>query len=193
MDTKKIALIVGFASLSIVLNPAISHVGFAFPPLPTLFLNVWEIPVITLFLLIGIMPGITVAAINALFLFSVYPGPSNPFLAIGSILSATSMMIAIYLNLRFRKENEPQKLLSGKAIIIYATLSSVVLRVLVMAPVGYAVAKVTVASLSDKAIFMYVLPWQAAYNVIQPFITIPIAFLIARQINKSLNVRNATV
>ena len=189
MNTKELVLVVTFAGLAIVLNPAVSRVGLPFPPLPNLILNVWEIPVMIIFLLVGYKSGILVAVLNSLFLFAVWPGPSQPLLALGSIVSMSSMMLGIYVLLKFKSKDNPE-FYREKRIVVYATLTAIVLRILVMAPVMYAVAKSPVFDFPDTVIFGVILPWQAVYNIIQPLITIPIAFLIARQINKSIKINN---
>ena len=189
MNAKSIALIITFASLTIVLNPVISRLGIPYPPLPTLIFNIWEIPIIAVFLLIGFKSGIAVAAINSLFLFLVWPGPSQPFYALGTVVSASSMMLGMYLMFKIVDRRVPaETLLSRKKIVSYATVSAILFRIAIMAPYMYGLLKSPVYSLPDMAIFTVVLPWQAVYNVAQPLITVPIAFIIALGINKNIKI-----
>ena len=76
MNAKEIALIIAFAALAIVLNPAISGVGVPFLFTGYIY-NVWEIAIMVAFLLMGFKIGISVAVLNASFLLLVYPGPSK--------------------------------------------------------------------------------------------------------------------
>jgi riboflavin transporter FmnP len=96
-NARSIALVTTLAGVAVVLNPAISGLGVPYPPFPSLIFNVWEIPVMVVFLLYGFKLGMGVASVNALFLFTVWPGPSRPFYALGTVVSAFSMMLGIYL------------------------------------------------------------------------------------------------
>ena len=75
MNTRAIAMTIALTGIAIVLNPAISGVGLPFPPIPRLIYNLWEIVIIAAFLLMGFKSGISVALLNSVFLFAVYPGP----------------------------------------------------------------------------------------------------------------------
>ena len=186
MNAKEIALVITFATIAIILNPSISKIGLAFPPVPSLIINLWEIPVIVAFLLMGFRSGILVAVINALFLFTVWPGPSNPIYPVGCIISATSMMVGMLIFFKIGGKTEKPMILASKKTIAYSTLAAIVLRILWMAPIMYVILKLAVVRFPDTVIFGFVLPWQAVYNVLQPIIAIPIAFLIAYQIEKRI-------
>jgi riboflavin transporter FmnP len=186
-NAKSIALTISFAGIAIVLNPAVSGLGVPYPPFPSLIFNVWEIPVITVFLLFGFRFGMSVAALNALFLFAVWPGPSRPFYALGTVFSAFSMMLGIYVMYkafghRFSGETAGER----AKIAVSSTIFAALLRIAILAPYMYFLLRSPVYSFPDVAILTFVLPWQAIYNIAQPLITIPIAFIIARGVYKSI-------
>lgn len=178
---------VSFAGIAIVLNPAISGLGIPYPPFPSLIFNIWEIPVIAVFLLFGFRFGMSVAAINALFLFAVWPGPSRPFYAIGTVFSAFSMMLGVFVMFKlFGYKIHPEKLADRTKLVAAATFSAVALRIAILAPYMYFLLRSPVYSLPDPFIVTFVLPWQAIYNVAQPIITVPLAFVIARGVYRNI-------
>ncbi len=190
VNAREIALVVSFAGLAIVLNPAVSGLGIPYPPLPSsLIFNLWEIPVIAVFLLFGFKLGMSVAAINALFLLSVWPGPSRPFYAPGTFLSALSMMLGVIIMYRVVGHRLPTETFANRArITAIATVFASLLRIVVLGAYMYLLLKSPVYSAPDPFIFGVFLPWQAVYNVAQPIITVPLAFIVARGINRSLKV-----
>src|SRR4030065_2736265 len=96
MNAKSIALIITFASLAIVLNPAISGMGIPYPLLPSLYFEVWEIPVIVACLLFGWKIAISVGLINSAFLIAVFPGMSQPYY-FTNFFAQVGMILGIYL------------------------------------------------------------------------------------------------
>jgi riboflavin transporter FmnP len=192
MNAKEIALVIAFATIAIILNPSISKIGLAFPPVPSLIINAWEIPVIIAFLMMGFRYGILVAAINALFLFAVWPGPSNPIYPVGCIISAFSMMLGIFMFSKFGSRPSKPIILNSKKSALYSTVAAIIPRILLMAPIMYAIIKLSAVDFPDRIIFGFVLPWQAVYNIIQPLITIPIAFFIASKLKNAYMTRLAT-
>ncbi len=189
VNAKEIALIVTFAGIAIVLNPAISGLGIPYPPFPSLIFNVWEIPVITVFLLFDFKFGMSVAAINALFLFSVWPGPSRPFYAVGTMFSAFSMMLGIFLMFKIFGQRIPSHTFANRTkIVVSATFFAALLRIVVMAPYMFLLLRSPVYNMPDLAILTFVLPWQAVFNIAQPIITVPLAFIVARGVNKNIQI-----
>ena len=64
METRKVALIVAFAALAIVLNPTISRLAFPvfYIPNTNLMYQFFEIPIVVALLLLGLRSGVAVAA-----------------------------------------------------------------------------------------------------------------------------------
>ena len=188
-DARSIALTVSFAGIAIVLNPAISGLGIPYPPFPSLIFNIWEIQVIAVFLLFGFRFGMSVAAINALFLFAVWPGPSRPFYALGTICSAFSMMLGIYVMFKlFGNRIRPEQISDHTKLVAAATGSAIALRIAILAPYMYLLLRSPVYNLPNLFVVTFVLPWQALYNIVQPIITVPVAFVIARGVYRNVRV-----
>ena len=78
-NTKILALIVIFTALAVALNVYGPKIPYPFAPF--LYFQLWEIPIVVAFLLIGPKTGIAVSVINTLILFAVFPGPlpTGPF------------------------------------------------------------------------------------------------------------------
>jgi riboflavin transporter FmnP len=185
MNTKAIAITIAFATLAIVSNPVISGAGIPFPPIPGLIFNLWEIIIIIAFLLTGFKGGLTVAFLNAVFLLAVYPGPSRAIYPLTNTVAVSSMMVGIHLanKLTTRKNNEEKRKSAGKTLTYY-TAFSMLLRVLVMAPIMYALQRLV--GMPEMAIVTVILPMQAVFNIIIALYTIPIGYFVAKVVNKNL-------
>ena len=195
MNTKALALIVTFAGLAIILNPAISGIGIPFPLLPGLIFQVWEIPTIVAFLLFGWKIGLSVAGINSVFLLAVFPGMAQPWYWLGSFVSVTSMtmgvLAAIKLTNHVSAKSQPISL--AKALAASLALG-ILFRVAFMAPVMLGILSLlNPHTIALPIVIRYVLPFQAVFNVIVPLYMIPAGFLIARVVSKNLKVGNQVV
>jgi riboflavin transporter FmnP len=195
MSTKAIAMTIVFAAITLVLNPAISGVGVPFPPIPTLIYNIWEVAIIAAFLLMGFKSGISVAILNSMFLFAVYPGPSSPSNSIfylGTTVSVSSMMVGIYVSNRFTRKNNQEVRSFGVRKITLSTILAMLLRVVTMAPIMFAILHygILVPKIPDSAIIAIVLPLQAIFNITIALYTIPVGFLLARVVSRNLKIGN---
>jgi riboflavin transporter FmnP len=192
MNTRAIAMTIVFAAITIVLNPAISGVGVPFPPLPSLIYNIWEIAIIAAFLLMGFKSGISIAILNSVFLFAVYPGPSNSIFAIGNTVAASSMMVGIYIADRVTRKNSQEEKTFGIRKIALSTILAMLLRVVVMAPIMFAILHygILAPKISDSIIITIVLPIQAVFNITIALYTIPVGFFVAKVVSRNLKVGN---
>ena len=192
MNTRAIAMAIVFAAITIVLNPAISGVGVPFPPLPSLIYNIWEIAIIAAFLLMGFKSGISIAILNSVFLFAVYPGPSNSIFAIGNTVAASSMMVGIYIADRVTRKNSQEEKTFGIRKIALSTILAMLLRVVVMAPIMFAILHygILAPKISDSIIITIVLPIQAVFNITIALYTIPVGFFVAKVVSRNLKVGN---
>jgi riboflavin transporter FmnP len=190
MNTRAIAMTVAFAAITIVLNPAISGVGVPFPFLPSLIYNIWEIAIIAAFLLMGFKSGISIAILNSVFLFAVYPGPSHSIFAIGNTVAASSMMVGIYIAERLTRKNSQEERPFGVRKITLSTILAMLLRVVVMAPIMFAILHygILAPKIPDSLIITIVLPIQAVFNITMALYTIPVGFLLAKLVNRNLKV-----
>ena len=189
MNTKEIALIIVFASLAIVLNPAISGIGFPF--LFTGFIyNVWEIVIMVAFLLMGFKGGISVAVLNAAFLLLVYPGPSRALFPLTNTLPVFGMMVGIYFASKLTRKNSQEHSPSKAREITLYTALAIVFRLIVALPMVYTLLHFHIGATppSESAIFMIALPLQTFYNVTITLYTVPIAYFIAKIVSKNMEI-----
>ena len=193
MNTKELALIIVFASLAIVLNPAISGIGFPF--LFTGFIyNVWEIVIMVAFLLMGFKSGISVAVLNAAFLLLVFPGPSRALFPLTNTLPVFGMMIGIYFASKITRKNSQDQSSSGARKITLYTALAIAIRLIVALPIVYTLLHFHIGATppSESAIFMIAFPLQTFYNSTITLYTIPAAYFIAKTVGKNLKVGQHT-
>ncbi len=121
--------------------------------------------VVTAFLLVGFEGGLTVAILNAIFLLAVYPGPSRALYPLTNTVAISAMMVGIYLANRILTHKiTTQKTPSSAKTVGYYTAFSMVLRIVVMAPIMYVL--MLLAGVSALAAVGTVLSMQAIYNII---------------------------
>jgi riboflavin transporter FmnP len=184
LDTKTTSLVVAFAGLAIVMNPAISGLGFPFPPVPGLIFNFWELVVVIAFLLTGFKGGLAVASLNAVFLLAVYPGPSRAIYPLTNTIAVSSMMVGMYSanKIMTRKANEEGKASTYKTASYY-TIFAMLLRIAVMAPIMYLL--LFLAGMSTIAVVATILPLQAVYNIIMALYIVPFGYFLAKTVNRN--------
>jgi riboflavin transporter FmnP len=187
VNTKEITLIIAFAALAIVLNPAISGIGVPFLFTGQIY-NVWEIVIIVAFLLMGFRSGISVALLNAAFLLSVYPGPSRVLFPLVNTIAVSSMMVGIYFANQIGRKKSQGQSLSGARKITLHTAFAIILRLIVILPIVYTLLHYNIGATppSESAIFVIALPLQTFYNVTITLYTIPAGYFIARTVGKNL-------
>ncbi|MCW3983045.1 MAG: hypothetical protein NWE96_03525 [Candidatus Bathyarchaeota archaeon] len=181
--TKSLALITIFVALAIALNVYGPKIPYPFAPY--LFFQLWEIPIIVAFLLIGPKTGITVSALNTLVLFAVFPGelPSGPLYNFAAVLS---MMLGIYLPYRLatrncKSENLSTYLRKHVALLTFSvTALGVIMRVVIMSVVNYFALQqpFPIGFELNQAAVLAFLPLGALFNGIIAAYTIPISIAI---------------
>lgn len=190
MDSKKVALTAVLAALTIILNPAVSHISIPAPFFPFISYEIWEIPLVMIILLIGFKVGFVIATINAFFLLAFFPRPTT----IGAIIASFAMLFGIFFSYKLLKRNLNQdKAVSSKKVMLSCTLGAIVFRTLIMAFVNYAILRYPFPlglNLPEPAILAF-MPFVAIFNLTEPLYVVPISFLIAKTIsgNFGFNVR----
>lgn len=186
INTKTLTIIAIFAAVSIVLS--LSPLKFSAPYAPFLKYQIWEIAIVTAFLLYGLKVGISISVINTLVLFVFFPGdlPSGP---IYNFIAVLSTLLGIYVI----KKTLGNKFIKSKETILIAlsTVSGIFLRVVVMSIVNWIV-------LPLESPFGYKVPYPelpailsftALFNITIVIYTIPLAYVIARAV--SINSKTA--
>ncbi len=183
-NTKALALIIIFVALAIALN--IYGPKIPFPLATFLYFQLWEIPIVVSFLLIGPKTGITVAALNTLILFAVFPGelPTGPLY---NFVAVISTLIGIYIPYRIATRGCKAETLGAtlkkhvKSLTLSTTALGITLRVVVMSIVNYFALQQTFPigfGLTEPAAVTFI-PIIAVFNAIIVAYTLPIAIGIA--------------
>jgi riboflavin transporter FmnP len=182
-NTKTLGLIIVFAALAIVLN--LYGPKIPFPMTEFLWFQLWEIPIVVAFLLIGPKTGLAVAGLNTLVLFAFFQGglPSGPIYNLAAVLS---MMLGVYLpyliaTRKCRTENIGAYLKKHILVLtVTATALGIVLRVAVMSIINYVALQQVYPfgyQFPEPAALAFV-PIVAIFNAIIAAYTIPIAIAI---------------
>ena len=179
MNSKTLAIIAVFSALSIILT--LSPLKFAFPLLPFLKYQFWEIAIVTAFLLYGTKVGISISSINTLVLFVFFPGdlPTGPiynFIAVLSMLTGIYIVQKVVGN-RFCRGRELTltALSTGAGVVTRAVVMSIVnWTVLPLStPFGYSIAPAALPELFALVAF---------FNATIVFYTIPLSYIIAKAV-----------
>ncbi len=171
--TQRLTGIALFAALAIILNLTIS---VSAPYLPFLKYELWEIPIVAAFLLLGAYAGLSVAILNTIILLLVAPGaiPAGPLYNFAAVLF-TLAGVAIGHGLARRARSGPT------GVVISATGMAILLRVLGMSlvnvifiplpyPIGFGSFGFTFQNV------LTILPLLAFFNATLVLYTIPLGY-----------------
>jgi riboflavin transporter FmnP len=182
-SAKKIAIIAVFSALTIALN--LSPLKFPAPYAPYLIYQVWEIPIVTAFLLYGFPTGVIIAALNTLVLLMVFPGMllTGPLYNLAAVIS---MLIGVALPKMFHKNPRWSETTEVVIFTAFGIISRVVIMTLVNwsflrfpPPVGFA--------MQEQAILL-ALPLIAFFNATLALYTVPLSYIIAEAIKRHIKV-----
>lgn len=184
MNTKTIASIIVFAALTIALNLS-SPIKIPAPYAPFLIYQIWEIPIVAAFLLYGAVVGFTIAVLNTLVLFAVFPGelPTGPLYNLVAILSMLLGMIIVEKIVKRRSQKFGQVSLS-----VLVTSSGIIFRMATMAFVNWAFLRFPPPvgfSMPEEAIAITV-PLVAIFNATLALYTIPLGYFVARAVKSGV-------
>jgi riboflavin transporter FmnP len=180
VNTKALSLIIIFTALAAALN--VYGPKIPFPLAPFLYFQLWEIPIVIAFLMIGPRSGLIVGAINTLILFAVFPGelPAGPLYNFAAVLA---MMLGIYVPYRFatrscKSEDIGSYLRSHLVVLgVSATVLAILLRVAFMTVINYFCLQQSYPigfSMPQVAVLAF-LPIGAVFNAAVALYTVPIA------------------
>lgn len=188
MDAKAIALIIAFAALAIVLNPvripSVFWPGFNY--------RLWEIPIITAFLLFGPKCGISVAVLNGAAQIVFFPGPAGAIVLPWGVVLMLSMFLGIYIASKLIDSRVSQGKNLGKKPIVYFTAFGTLSRVVIMLFVDYGVylflLPIVMGRTFTDAYIIALMPAMVIFNITVPLYSIPVSYLIAKTVSKNLEV-----
>jgi riboflavin transporter FmnP len=194
METKTLTTIIVFAAVTIALNPAISGIGFPAFYAPFLIYQIWEIPIVTAFILINRKSAVLISVLNAIVLSAFFPG-ALPMGPIYNFIAILSTLLGIYLIQIIRKnENVLDTKPNGdnyarSKFFVFATASGIILRVIIMSIVNYIVLRLPYPfgyEVEEFAIVTVFLPPTAIFNASLVLYTIPLGLGLAIMINRYL-------
>jgi riboflavin transporter FmnP len=187
LNTRALSLIIVFTALAAALN--IYGPKISFPLYPFLYFQLWEIPIVTAFLMVGPRSGVIVGAINTLILLIFFQGylPAGPFYNFAAVLA---MFVGIYLpywisKRKCKDENFGNYLRQHLLVfIVSATGLAIFLRVVALAVINYFALPqkypIGLEMLPEPVLVF--LPLGAIFNAIVALYTVPIAIGIAAAI-----------
>jgi riboflavin transporter FmnP len=186
MNTKALATTIVFAALTVALNPGVSGIGVPAPYAPYLIYGLWEIPVVTAFLLINPASAIAISILNSVVLFAFFPGPlpTGPFY---NLIAIFSTLLGLYVAQKFIK-HEPSEQKNVFKIAVASTGLGIVLRVVVMTVVNYVTLQqpYPIGFELEEIAVIASLPLTAVFNGTVVLYTIPIGEFIANIVKSRL-------
>jgi riboflavin transporter FmnP len=184
MNTKTLAFIIVFAALTIAINVAGPKIPA--PYAPFLYYQLWEIPIVISFLVLGVVAGLAVSAINTLILIVYFPG-ALLFGPVYNLIAVLAMMLGVYIPYLVatkgcRTENLSTYLKKHIAIItISSTALGILIRVAITSFTNYFLLQqgppVGFKYSSDAALAF--LPLSGLFNGTVALYTIPAAIAVA--------------
>jgi riboflavin transporter FmnP len=198
LNTKRLALIIIFVALTTALN--IAGPKIPAPYAPFLFYQIWEIPIVAAFLIVGPKTGISVAGLNTLILLIVFPGalPTGPFY---NLIAELAMLIGIYaaykiVTLKCPTEKIGSFLKQHKlGLSISTTALGITTRVIITtvanyfliaqpSPIGFG-SFFSFAGLGGQQAVLAFLPFSVLFNATIALYTIPIGLIVAIAVNSN--------
>jgi riboflavin transporter FmnP len=198
MKTAALAVIIVFAALTVVLNPALSGIGVPAPYLPYLVYQIWEIPIVAVFLLYGARYGVAISVVNAFVLLAIFIGPGGlPAAPFYNLFAILAMMLGVYAPHKiaaFAKRNTTANSnpAFGVKTIAASTALGITLRVVIMTVVNYIVLRYTypIGYGMPQNIILGSLPLIALFNATLALYTIPLGHGVAQAVRKNLRLYN---
>lgn len=180
MNTRDLALIIIFTSLTVVLLPRFS--GIAVPSfIQGVPFQIWEIIVVAAFFLLGLKSGIVIALLCTVIRLVV--SPAIPFIRpLSNLVAILSTLLGVFLayKLMTRKVSQDTPIPRLK-LAVSSTVFGLIFRVGIMLTFLYAVALLMATPARSLSLF-------AAYDVIVALYTIPLGYLLANLVNKNLKI-----
>lgn len=178
MEAKQLAIIAVFTAIAVVL--VLSPLKIPAPYAPFLYYQIWEIPLVTAFLVYGPLIGLSVAGLNTLILVTLFPGdlPTGPIYNLAAVVSMLAGVYIIHHYLQFRGRTTVR--------VPVSTTLSMVLRVLFMTLINWIALRYPYPigfSLPEEVILGY-LPLIGVFNATVVLYTIPMGYILAQAVSR---------
>ena len=191
MEAKAVAIVILFAALTIVLSAV---------KIPTIFwpqqnFRLWEIPLVTVFLLFGFRVGFSAAVIGIAGQTALFVGPAGILEAPWGLIVVLTMFLGLYLAKRLCKSRLTHiSWISGIMPIVLFTAFSIIARTSIMLPVDYAIYSsilpIVIGVNIPNAYIIGLMPFTILFNVLVPLYTIPVSYLLAKTIGRNVKAGN---
>ncbi|MCD6529165.1 hypothetical protein J7L06_02615 [Candidatus Bathyarchaeota archaeon] len=186
MNSKSIATVTVFSALTVALN--LSPFKIPAPYAPFLYYQIWEIPIVTAFLLFGPLIALYVSIINTVVLLVYFPGalPVGPLYNLAAVLGT---LLGIYAAQKITTRGSSIK--NDLAIILLCTTLGAISRVLIMSVMNWAFLRYPYPigfGLPGEVITM-MLPVIGFFNATLAMYTIPIGYVLARAVSYGIKVK----
>jgi riboflavin transporter FmnP len=192
MNSKEVALCSVFTALGIMLE------RIRIPTLPgQVQFYFWEIPVVIALLLFGFRLGFSVAVLTAFGQALIFPRALGFLFPIWNLIAMLTTLIGVYVGQRLVKwrvsRTSQANMLKIKPVLYLVSLA-IVFRLSLMPFVNYFMYRfmmpIFVGRSFSDAFIMALMPGLLAYDAIIMLYTVPTSYIIAKMINKNLNIGN---
>lgn len=185
METKAIAFTGVFTALTIALN--LSPLKLPAPYAPFLYYQIWEIPIVTAFLLFGPPTGVGIAIINTIALLAIFPGelPTGPIYNLVAIMSTfVGVSGALLLSGRLLRGRK------NVVLLVLTTILGTIVRVCIMSLVNWVFLRYPPPfgfSISEQLLIMWI-PLIGFFNASLTLYTIPAGYYLATEISSRIKI-----
>jgi len=186
MNSKTVAITAVFAALTVALN--LSPFKIPAPYAPFLYYQIWEIPIVTAFLLFGPTIGVAITVVNTVTLLVLFPG-ALPIGPICNLVAILGMLLGIYVArwITVRYSSEEKEVVSASL----STAFGIILRVIIMSIVNWAFLRYPPPlgfSMSEEAV-RTMLPIIGFFNATLALYTIPAGYILARAVGSGIKTK----
>ena len=191
MEAKVVAIVIVFAALTIILSAI---------KIPTIFwpqqnFRLWEIPIVTVFLLFGFRVGFPAAIIGIAGQTALFIGPAGILEAPWGIIVVLTMFLGLYLAKRLCQSRlTHMRWIAGIIPIVFFTAFSIIVRTSIMLPVDYIIYSlilpIVIGVNIPDAYIIWLMPFTCLFNVLVPLYTVPVSYLLAKTISNNVKAGN---
>jgi hypothetical protein len=191
LEAKAVAIVIAFAALTIVLSAV---------KIPTLFwpqqnFRLWEIPIVTAFLLFGFRVAFSAVVIGIAGQTALFVGPASILEAPWGLIVVLTMFLGIYLAKKLSQSRLTYvKLTTGIMPIVLFTAFCIIVRASIMLPIDYtiysSILPIVIGVNIPNAYVIGLMPFTFLFNVLVPLYTVPVSYLLAKTIGNNVKVGN---
>ncbi|MCW3996928.1 MAG: hypothetical protein NWE98_12370 [Candidatus Bathyarchaeota archaeon] len=189
MNTRSLALVITFSANAIALNiiriPTIYLPGFSY--------HFYEIPIVTAFLLFGLKIGVLVGLLNLAGQELIFPqGPAFMVAYPIGFIGLLFTLLGTYLAIKYLIRKTTEKPYNDRKRTFYLTAFASATRGAIMPviifEIHYQILLPLVGIRIPEATVVGLIPGFFLFTLTLPLYTIPIAYLIATKVSKSLEI-----